>query len=345
MRNPEHACFCRGVASRLLQKNSQITGERQLLRFRISQEAKLKAGVYLKTGAVLAIAVASLSIGRAMAANEQMDHGSHAAEASAGSIAVDQGAIPPGEADALARLNSSPRHGEWVTFQSGKNPVTGANDSTRAWIVWPQRSDRAPVVVVIHEIFGLTPWIRAVADQLAADGFIAIAPDFLTMKNVAGNPADGPVRNAATAAIRGVTTEEVNRFIDAAAKYAMALPAALPKYGVVGYCWGGEKSFSHAAHSASVGAAVVYYGTTPALSALSSVRAPVLGLYGGNDARVNGTVPAADSAMKAMRKSFTPHTFDGAGHGFLRQPTPADLEASRKAWPLTIQFFKTHLGA
>jgi carboxymethylenebutenolidase len=275
----------------------------------------------------------------------------HAAESSSAagfdhSMQALQSVLPAGEADAMARLTASSRHGEWVTVQSGKNPATGLNDSTRAWVVYPERSDKAPVVIVIHEIYGLTPWIRSVADQLAADGFIAVAPDFLTMKNVPGDLVNGPERGAATAAIRSVTNEEVNRQIDAVAKYAMALPAATQKYGVVGYCWGGGASFMHAIHSPTLGAAVVYYGTSPAATALATIKAPVLGLYGGSDARVNASVPAADSAMKALNKSFAAHTFEGAGHGFLRQQTTApNMEATRKAWPLTIQFFKTHLEA
>jgi carboxymethylenebutenolidase len=256
-----------------------------------------------------------------------------------------QTALPPSEAEAMARLAASPRHGEWVTIQLGRNPTTGVSDSTRVWLVFPERPDRAPVVVVIHEIFGLTPWVRAVADQFAADGFIAIAPDFITMKSVPGNPVDGPERGLAGAAIQSLSADEVNRQIDAAAKYAMALPAATQKYGVVGYCWGGTASFGHAVHSPGLGAAVVYYGTSPAPSAVAGIRAPVLGLYAANDARVNRTIPPVDSAMKALGRVFTQHTFEGAGHGFLRQANAGNVEASRKAWPLTIQFLRTHLEA
>src|SRR5690348_11807443 len=86
--------------------------------------------------------------------------------------------IAPGATTAAARLASSPRHGEWVTIRT----VPQAGDSLRLWVVYPQRSTKAPVVIVVHEIFGLSTWIRSVADQLAADGFIAIAPDFLTGK-------------------------------------------------------------------------------------------------------------------------------------------------------------------
>ena len=254
------------------------------------------------------------------------------------------GAIPPGALEAKTRLNTSPRHGEWAMIQ------TGAGDSIRAWVVYPERKDKAPVVVVIHEIFGLTPWIRSVADQLAADGFIAIAPDLMTSKNLPGTPEDGPVSDLATAAIRTLDRRVVQRQLDAVAQYGMALPAATPRYGVIGFCWGGTTSFEHALHSPEVDAAVVYYGGTPANANFGAVRAPVLGLYGGDDNRVNSTIPAADSGMSAAGKSYESRIFAGAGHGFLRAQSDsvrgvANTAASEAAWPLTIAFFRKHLGS
>jgi carboxymethylenebutenolidase len=264
-----------------------------------------------------------------------------AAAASAASVGTADSTIAPGATTAAARLNASTRHGEWVTIRT--NPQAG--DSLRLWVVYPERSTKAPVVIVVHEIFGLSTWIRSVADRLAAEGFIAIAPDFLTGK-VAVTPPDTIAAQVATAAIRSLDPEVVQRQIDAAAAYGMALPAAQPRYGVVGFCWGGTASFQHAVHSPTVGAAVVYYGTSPPSASLASVRAPVLGLYGGNDARVGATVPPADSAMRALGKSFVHESFAGAGHGFLRgqdEATGANLAAARRAWPMTIQFFRTHL--
>ena len=249
--------------------------------------------------------------------------------------------IAPGATAAAARLASSPRHGEWVTIRTGPQ----AGDSLRLWVVYPQRSTKAPVVVVVHEIFGLSTWIRSVADQLAADGFIAIAPDFLTGK-VAYAPPDTVPAQVATAAIRTLDMDVVQRQIDAAASYGMALPAALPRYGVVGFCWGGSVSFQHAVHSPTLGASVVYYGTSPASASLASGRAPVLGLYGGEDARVGATIPPADSAMRALGKEYKHYSFAGAGHGFLRgqdQMNGANLTAARAAWPMTIDFFRTNL--
>jgi carboxymethylenebutenolidase len=201
--------------------------------------------------------------------------------------------------------------------------------------------------VVIHEIFGLSTWVRGVADQLAADGFIAIAPDLLTMKR-AGNLTSEWSRDSATAAIRTLKNDDVQRDLSAVANYAMKLPAATQKYGVVGYCWGGSTSFAHAVASADVDAAVVYYGTSPASQMLASIKAPVLGLYGGNDARVNATIAPADSAMKSLGKHYEYAIYDSAGHGFLRAQdgqNGANMTATKQAWPRTIAFFRKHLAS
>ena len=258
---------------------------------------------------------------------------------SASGVAVASQSLPPDAEHALARLNSSPRHGEWVMIK------LSPTDSLRAWLVYPERKTKAPVVVVVHEIFGLSPWIRGVADQLAADGFIAIAPDFLTMKTLP-RTGDSVATQDAVAAIRTVDPAEVQRDIDAAARYAMALPAAAPHYGVVGFCWGGGVSFEHATHSPTLGASVVYYGVSPKTENLSMVHAPVLGLYGGNDARVDATIPPADSALHAMGKIYSHTIFDGAGHGFLRQQTGmngANMTATQQGWPATIAWFRRYL--
>ena len=250
-------------------------------------------------------------------------------------------APPPGATEAAARLSASPRHGEWVMVPAGPG------DSVRAWVVYPERRDRAPVVLVVHEIFGVTGWIRSVADQLAADGFIAIAPDLLTGRNIPTGPDGDPVRDSATAAVRTLAAADVQRRLDHVARFGMALPAALPKYGIVGFCWGGSASFAHAAHAPGLGAAVVYYGSSPDAAALRNVRAPVLGLYGENDARVNATIAPADSVLRALGRTYEHQIFPGAGHGFLRQQdgqNGANLAASQAAWPRTLAWFRTHLG-
>ncbi len=200
-------------------------------------------------------------------------------------------------------------------------------------------------MVVIHEIFGLTDWIRAVADQLAAEGFIAIAPDLLSGHGEAGagTPED---RQQAVALVRSLRVEDTTRRLSAVARHGLSLPASNGRFGAVGYCWGGSASFQFAANEQELDAAVVYYGSSASRTMLGRIQAPVLGLYGGDDARVNATIPDAVREMRRLGKFFEPHQYEGAGHGFLRQQGARDganLAASQQAWIQTIEFFRRHL--
>ncbi len=249
--------------------------------------------------------------------------------------------LPASNDEAKARLDSSPRHGEWVKY------AAGPGDSIKAWVVYPERSDRAPVVVVIHEIFGLTDWIRGVADQLAAAGFIAIAPDLLSGKGPGGGGTESVDRQGAVQLIRALDRFEVKQRLDAAAEYAMALPAAVPAFATIGFCWGGSTSFRYATEQPKLSAAVVYYGSSPDTEALAQVAAPVLGLYGGDDARVNATIEPAKVEMDWLGKRYEYEIYEGAGHGFLRQQggrDDANMQATEQAWPRTVAFLKTVLG-
>lgn len=296
------------------------------------------------------VSPALLTLAAACASSPSMthDHGAMSGMAPAASAAPTPGVgaanLPPDAAGAVARLNASPRHGEYVTVRSGR-------DSVRAFVVYPQRSTRAPVVVVVHEIFGLSSWVRAVADQLAAEGYIAIAPDFLTGYPAQGDPDQVGVQ-AAVQQISNLDVEQVQRRITMAADYATGQPSALPQYGVVGFCWGGSISFGHAIAAASqtspaMRASVVYYGSAPKPAQLAQERAPILGLFGGNDARVVATLPPADSTLRALGRTHDFVIYPGAGHGFLRQQsdsTGANLRATRQAWPRTVAWFKQYLG-
>ncbi len=258
-----------------------------------------------------------------------------------GGAAFAQAVLPPLEADAPDRLAKSPRHGEWVTIDAG------GGDKVDAFVVYPERSDKAPVVLVVHEIFGLTDWARSVADQLAAEGFIAIAPDFLTGKGPDGKGSRSMTVDQARQVNSGLKMAEVVARLNAAAKYGASLPASNGNYGIVGFCWGGGVSFAYATEQPDLKASVVYYGVAPATEALSKVKAPVLGLYGGDDARVDATVPPADAEMKRLGKSFEYTMFPGAGHAFLRQQNDrngANMNASQQAWPRTVQFLKQNLA-
>ncbi len=246
-------------------------------------------------------------------------------------------ALPPREDSALARLNASPRHGEWIKYDAG------SGDSVSAWVVYPERSDKAPVVVVIHEIFGLTDWIRSVADQLAADGFIAIAPDLLSGKGPNGGGTSSVDRQGAIALIRDLKPDEVARRLRAAAAYATSLPAARNAVASVGFCWGGSTSFAFATTDLDLKGAVVYYGTAPAEEAVGRITGSVAGFYGGDDARVTSTVEPTRALMARLHKSFEDHVYPGAGHGFLRDQggrDGANLRASQQAWPRTVAFLR-----
>ena len=251
------------------------------------------------------------------------------------------GNLPPAEEDAKARLNASPRHGEYAD-------IAVAGGKLRAWVSYPERKDKAPVVIVIHEIFGLSDWIRGVADQLAADGYIAIAPDLLTGKGPNGGGTESyATRDDVVAGVRGLTPDEVVTKLNAVREYGIKLPSANGKTASVGYCWGGSTSFMYATKQAGLNAAIVYYGGSPAdAAALSSIKAPVLGLYGENDARVNATVEPAKAEMTKLNKVFETHTYAGAGHGFLRAQAGqngANLKATEQAWPAMLAFLKKHL--
>jgi carboxymethylenebutenolidase len=193
----------------------------------------------------------------------------------------------------------------------------------------------------------LTDWIRAVADQLAAEGFIAVAPDFLSGKGPGGKGTSSVDADGARALIGKLESAEIIRRLNATAAYAISLPAARKQYAVLGFCWGGGISFTYATVQPNLVAAVVYYGTSPATETLARIKAPVLGAYGGSDARVNATIPPAQAEMNRLGKSYTPELYDGAGHAFLRVQdgqSGANRKATQQAWPRTVQFLKTSLG-
>ena len=247
--------------------------------------------------------------------------------------------LPPAEPAAKATLEKSPRHGEWVDIA-----VPNGKTVLKSYVVYPQRKDKAPVVIVIQEIFGLTDWIRSVADQLAAEGFIAIAPDLLSGKGPGGGGTDAiKSRDDVTKMVRELKPDEVFADLDAVRDYGMKLPAASGKTATVGFCWGGGMSFGYATHQPGLNAAAVYYGTPPKDEAMAQIKAPVAGFYGGNDARVTATVAPSEKKMKELGKPYTPHVYEGAGHGFLRQQdgmNGANMKATEQAWPATIAFLR-----
>ena len=255
--------------------------------------------------------------------------------------------LPPGTDEHVARaLDDSTRHGEWVDVPLAAGGVL------QTWVVYPERQDKAGVVLVIHDIRGMSDWIRAVGDQLAQDGFVAIVPDFLSGKGPDGGGTASLGRDVGRA-IRDLSRDEVTARLDAAMRYAVGLPAANGRVGVLGFCWGGTQSFGYALAQRELDAAVVYYGGLPGATAdaapgdeVAAITAPVLGLYAGNDARINATLPPTFAAMMQHAKTYELHTFEGAGHGFLGRQDRADganLRAARQSWPLAVSFLRRHL--
>ena len=288
-----------------------------------------------------ALLLPALALAQGMAGHDH-DHGADPAAAAA--PARDPN-LPAGEEGAKDALEHSPRHGEYQDV-----PMPGGGAPLRTWIAYPERADKAPVVLIIHEIFGLSDWIRAVADQLARDGFIAVAPDLVSgMGPDGGGTESFPGRDSVVAAIRRVTPQVAWERLDAARAWATALPSANGRCATVGFCWGGARSFDYAAARPELAAAVVYYGAAPDSASLARLQVPVLGLYGGDDARVNATIEPAKRVLAAAGiKKYQAQTFDGAGHGFLRQQAGregANLRATQAAWPRTLTFLRAGLNA
>jgi carboxymethylenebutenolidase len=262
---------------------------------------------------------------------------------------------------AKATLAKSPRHGEYVTI------TEAGGRKLQAWVVYPEMKDKAPVVVMIHEIFGQSDWAREMADELAGAGYIVVEPDLLSGfgpptgasttapaspkapmdhapmqadQGAAGAPfvpvepggtAAFADQGAAMKAVSALDAAVVTGDLDAAADYGKKLPSANGKLFVTGFCWGGGKTFLFATHRKDLSAAMVFYGPPPAADAMKNITAPVYGFYAGNDARIGATVPQTVIDMKAAGKVYEPVSYDGAGHGFMRAGEAPDADAANTA--------------
>jgi carboxymethylenebutenolidase len=225
-----------------------------------------------------------------------------AARAQAGPAAANRN-LPPDDMGAVARLASSPRKSEFVKIDVSGSPM-------RAFVVYPDRRDKAPVVVVIQEIFGLSDWIRGVADQLAADGFIAIAPDLLAGRGPNGGDSTSLGQQETTQATLGLPAAEIAAKLKAAREYALKLPNANGKSASVGYCFGGNQSFAFAVNEPALNAAVVYYGTAP-----TDVAAPARGGGGGGGRGAGGPGGGAPGGGAPPAAGGAPAGGGGQGRG------------------------------
>jgi carboxymethylenebutenolidase len=218
-------------------------------------------------------------------------------------------------------------------------PIKQAGRTVQCFVVYPEVKDKAPAVLVIHEIFGLSDWARTVADQLAAAGYIAIAPDLVSgLAPGGGGTAEFSGRDAVTKAVSGLPPDQVTDDLNAAADYVKALPAANGQLYVAGFCWGGGQSFRFATSRSDLKAAFVFYGPPPPAAAMAAIGCPVYGFYGGNDSRISSTVPSTTELMGKAGKAYYPVIYTGAGHGFMRDGedpasrTPGNKTAHDAGW-------------
>jgi carboxymethylenebutenolidase len=227
---------------------------------------------------------------------------------------------------AKQKVEKSPRHREWVT-------VKHDGRSVETYVVYPESKDKRPVVLVIHEIFGMSDWVQDLADQLAEAGYIAVAPDLLSGMGPNGGRTNAfPDQNGVGEAIRDLKPDQITADLNAVADYGLKLPASNGKLFVTGYCWGGGQSFRFATNRKDLKAAFVFYGPPPDTGAMKQITAPVFGFYAGNDSRIDATIPQAKQDMAAAGKTYDPLVYDGAGHGFMRAGEAPDAnEANKKA--------------
>jgi carboxymethylenebutenolidase len=231
---------------------------------------------------------------------------------------------------AKAALAKSPRHSEWVTIKHDGRSV-------ETFVVYPESKGKTPVVVIIHEIFGMSDWVQELADEVAAAGYIAVAPDLLSGMAPNGGRSSDFAEGKTMEAVSHLNPDQVTADLNAAADYAMKIPASNGKLFVGGFCWGGGQTFRFATNRGDLAAAFVFYGPPPDKDAMARIKAPVYGFFAGNDARIGAMIPDAIAQMKAAGKTFDPVTYDGAGHGFMRageapDAKDADKKARADAW-------------
>jgi carboxymethylenebutenolidase len=246
----------------------------------------------------------------------------------------------PAQDWALKTLEKSPRHREWVTVQHDGRKV-------ETFVVYPEARDKTPVVLIVHEIFGMTEWVQDLADQVAAQGYIAIAPDLLSGMAPNGGRTKDFSPGSVIEAVSHLNPEQITADLNAVADYALKLPSANGELFVAGFCWGGGQSFRFATNRHDLKAAFVFYGPPPSEEAMANINAPVYGFYGGNDGRISATIPKTRQEMQALGKTYQPVVYDGAGHGFMRggedpNGRPGDVKARNEAWERWKKLLKEH---
>jgi carboxymethylenebutenolidase len=214
----------------------------------------------------------------------------------------------------------------------------GAGDM-KAYVARPKAGGKHPTVVVIHENRGLTDHIRDVARRLAAEGFLAVAPDMLTP--IGGTPKD---RDKARDMIGTLKGGDVVKNLVATARFAGSHANSNGNVGAVGFCWGGQRTNMLAVADPQLKAAVAYYGRQPTKE-LDKINAKLMLHYASDDANVNKGIDAYMKGLKAAGKSVEMHQYPGTKHAFNNDANPEryNAAAAKQAWGRTVAFLKANL--
>ena len=296
--------------------------------YAMRQEGRVKRAVPLVLGAV-----AALQVGAILAVVGTVARGE-------GPLPTSAAGLPPSGATSRGDLEASPRRAELVDVE-----MPGSVMRIPTWVVYPEQS-RAPVVMGVHDLYGLSAWVRSVADAFAAEGFVAVAPDLL--KGMAPGGGAGRFFNDGmriVPTVNAIGARERTSRLDAVRTWALGLPVADRRVGIVGFSWGGAASFAYALEQPELDAVVVFYGAVPGNEFdHGRIAAPVLGLYGG-DLPTAATVPRTTEAMAAAGRSYEAIVYEGATV-FLKaqEGLAANRRATEDAWPRTLEFLQRHLG-
>jgi len=226
-----------------------------------------------------------------------------------------------------------------IEYKGKAGPVFG-------YLARPVKAGKYPGIIVIHENQGLNDHIRDVTGRLAKEGYVALAPDFLSRQGGTAkvNPKGGGISN-----IRETTPwQNVVEDVASGFAYLNVLPDVRgDKHGLVGFCWGGEMTFAAATQIPTLDAAVVYYGRSPNPELMKNIKAPVMAHYGEKDPGVNKGIPETVDAMKKYNKVYDHRIYPGAQHAFNNDTNKEryDAAAAQEAWGRTLEFFKKHLKA
>jgi carboxymethylenebutenolidase len=225
-----------------------------------------------------------------------------------------------------------------LTIERVSYPSPNGTGTVKGYLARPASagSNKLPAILVVHENRGLNPHIEDIARRLALDGFMAFAPDGLTVAG--GYPGDEDKAREAFGKLDG--PKMLEDFL-AAAQWLKARNDGTGKLGVVGFCYGGGVAHQLAIRLPDLNASVPFYGNVPAPADAAKVKAPMLVHLAGMDERINAAWPAYEAALKTAGARFTVYQYAGTQHGFNNDTTPRfDVPAAKLAWDRTVAFFK-----